>query len=172
MGKGEYVLFNDKGVVVERTCYKQGIKDGLRSLYYDTGELLEEQYYKFGQLTDVKSFRKDGRIDYHRTVPVFYLSKDTLHVGEEVILFVRLCNADPDRFKTGSLLITSGFDDDEDLLDTLAVVESSDNNYRYQFKTTQPGLNHVVGRLVYVISVDTATAVYKGSITHPFFVRD
>ena len=60
-----WVVYNDKGVIVSSTEYKNGKKDGISRMYDDNGQVTFKVEYKNGKKRKGKQWDEKGRlIDY------------------------------------------------------------------------------------------------------------
>ena len=60
-----WVVYNDKGVIVSTTEYKNGEKDGISRMYDDNGQITFKVEYKNGKKRKGKQWDEKGRlIDY------------------------------------------------------------------------------------------------------------
>jgi hypothetical protein len=58
--EGYSKMWNEDGVLLFDYLYKNNEQDGLQTRYYETGELKEKSYIRFGRSQYMEKYKKDG----------------------------------------------------------------------------------------------------------------
>jgi hypothetical protein len=171
---GEVLMYYTNGSLGERSFFQDSVKIGVTSYYYETGELLEKQWYdSIGRRIDFERYSKSGTIDYSGSAPIFFLNRDTVQIGDSVILFIKLANIDTSKVVQEAFFITSGFTDEGDLLDTLqyqVLLEHNMSFFKYSVVARSKGLNHIYGRIISEMITDSVNVDMRYSFIQPYFV--
>jgi len=168
---GQTIHYYRNGQIGKIAYHNNGLLTGKVELFYKSGELLENQFYdSVGRLYYFERFEKSGeRKD--GMAPIFQLSKDSITQGEENNLAVSLGNITNDQYKSGSLVISSEIDVQGYPTDTIALIKSSNNLYKYNFKVpAEPGQHEIKGCLRYIITSDSITFIDQFCFIQPYFV--
>ena len=171
--------YYEHGVLTFSLEYKKGKRKGEGRFYTETGKIKEVQYYDEGHLKDVKKYTEDGRRS-GKNMPLFHLSEDTTHLGNELVFTMRMGNIIDERYRKGAeLIIASQVTKYGDPLDTIALFKSDSNHFEYRFKATElrteKGKGYVRGCLQYFIPIDTLPgAIYhdRYGFVQPYWIKD
>lgn len=171
---GQSINYYTNGNIGKKAMYTYGKLVGKVELFYETGEPLEIQYAdSAGRIIDFERFSISGeKLDVH--VPIFYTSKDTVSFGEDLDFIVKLSNFN-NSFESGRLLIGQlDVNENNEILgfkDTLAIIRSDSNLFRYTFRAEKRGVGYVQGQLNFVRSGLLVDSLISFTLSHPYFVR-
>jgi hypothetical protein len=150
--EGLWTEFDEMGNLLERRNYSNGVL--MEQSVYSDGVLVGETIYdSLGRPWDVRQYNKNGERDSTFMSVILYTVPDTIRMGEEASLFVRLANADSTKISAGYLLIASRFDSLKNNIpaDTLAnIYSTNDVGFKYRFKRLQKGESEIHGSLRFV----------------------
>jgi len=144
------------------------MRDGnfVRSEGYDSsGILFEKRHYSEGKVSFVEKFNKEGKRYDHFVLPMLSSDLDTVLLGNEHCLTVRLCTS-----FNGQVKLTIGHvhDNATQKLDTVLF---TGNSYTYCIKASSVGENQIRGFFEHMDEVDTTT-IDNISFKHSFYVKD
>jgi hypothetical protein len=125
-----------------------------------------------GRLIDFATYHDNGLRDTIKQMPIFFLEKDTLSYGDQNKFFVRLGNADSALYSNGKLYISDRIDQNNNLVDTLALIKSNNNRFEYLFAENKNTGHHLmVGELVFRIDRGTSVEELAFLLTYPYVVK-
>lgn len=146
--EGESFEYYESGTVVEERHYSNGVRTGTWREFDSNQHLVEEVFYdSLGYVSDFHRYKLGVR-DTSYLYPIIYTRADTVRLGKKTSLFVKLGNADDQKFTKGVLLITSGLKDGMPL-DTLAQIDGDNRKgFIFEFTPVTPGENQINGLLM------------------------
>ena len=59
---GKWSCFNEKGMIIQQTNFKNNLREGQSTLYYDNGATMSVALYKNGKYLERKIYSKDGKL--------------------------------------------------------------------------------------------------------------
>jgi hypothetical protein len=169
---GKSIGYSPDGQKIQETMYKMG-KIHSRNIYFDSGNLQEKQVFDLKErLIDFEAYHNNGLRDTTKQMPIFFLDKDTLSQGDENKFYARLGNADSALYSDGKLYLSDGIDQNNKLVDTIAVIESNNNRFEYSFNESKTSGRHLIaGRLVFKVKRGGFVEHESFLVTYPYSIE-
>jgi hypothetical protein len=165
--------FYPSGVIKEDSNWKNGLLDGILKYYREDGTIDVKHYYSSGNLVRYESFYSNGsikeifeyvgnsvvdvkRFDINGKMlaiePSIFDNSSLINAGDTLKILIRMDNLPTLAYLNGTLFIGRNLYAEPweyVVSDTLAVVKSNTNSYRYNLISNQSGLDSLCFQIKY-----------------------
>ncbi len=174
MGKahGPRKEFYQSGEIKSEGEFLNNHQIGIHKFYFESGRIMEADYYdSLGNELDFEKYDSLGNLREDKKVALTHLDKDTVKVGEEIILTGHLGN----NFHKVNMIIGEKYNQEGFLEDTFAIVYpgSGIDGCEYSHTSDKIGEQFLVGYVQEIIQMpDSSIAVQLFPFQQRFFVTD
>jgi hypothetical protein len=173
---GHTKKFYQSGGIKEESNWKNGLLDGILKYYREDGTIDVKHYYSLGKLVRYESFYANGAtkeifeykdnsvIDVKRfddkgkmleMEPSIFDNSSLINSGDTLKILIRMDNLPSQAYLNGTLIIGRNLYAEPweyVISDTLAVVKSNDNLYRYNLISDRSGIDSLCFQIKYNVA--------------------